>query len=121
LIFLRAEFAKDPHPNVSAYLQQKRGLEEFGKNKVFDLFIVEITNITLAGVPATKFIVTCTDKTSLSSDFYMKIMYIVVKREGIIYELSHCAGSFKSKKYSAEKFEEYLPLANEFIDSFLFL
>jgi hypothetical protein len=76
---------------------------------------LELSNITLDGFPAAK---------AVFSDFdtlgYYKSICILTKKEGNCYEIYYESSSQEIKK-TEKYFREYLPIANEMINSFRFL
>jgi hypothetical protein len=108
------------HFKGSLYKQiMEEGVERLKKDYP-DYTCLEITNITLDGFPAVKIVAAYTDARTESPPSHTKEIYIVSAREGITYGINFSVNTPDAKK-TERYFDEYLPLANEMIDSFKFI
>jgi hypothetical protein len=117
-IYLCVSFMEDPYPNLSTYEESKKLLKEIEEYSD-DFTCLELTNITLDGVPATKCVVSYSEYKITRRDYDYEIV-IVAKKEGKYYGFLYGASSEEIEN-AAKYFKEYLPIANEMINSFRFL
>jgi hypothetical protein len=107
-----------PPSKKSPYELTIESVEMFKKDFP-DYTCLEITNITLDGFPAVKRVDTFTDATE-SPPLHTKAIWIKSARKGKTYSISFMVNTHDAKK-TERYFDEYLPLAEEMIDSFKFI
>jgi hypothetical protein len=114
-IFFGVAFVRESDPHLSTYEELMAHPDyELGSESP-DIKCLEVSNITLGGFPATKAVFCHSHVLG-----YSKTILILTKKEGNCYEIEYGSTSKEIKK-TEKYFREYLPIANEMINSFRFL